>query len=297
MERELIEAIQEENIQRFETALGQFQFKNLDFTATERGESPLMLAVRIGNIYFVERLLKSGADPSFEIHQLNSFNSLINIRYDEDNNIISESDIKTIEIYNLLNLYEFNDEDKLYILYEYIDHRDFEMVKMLIKNDLDIIRILNISESQYILFNMKNINFFKFLRDKGFVPQPALLEINRITETVFNTKRYQSGRPVIDLPFITNTCRQGFYLPVYRIDKISHLLHNENENNENNRKQYGTYYYYEPESSSYLNLGKVLIFANKVDAFMKLSKLYYNAKKLLNSIPKRSAEYYRFIKK
>lgn len=75
----------------------------------------------------------------------------------------------------------------------------------------------------------------------------------------------QTGRPITDMPFAGNNCVRGDdYLPVVRYESLYYSQETLISD------VCGTFYFYEPDSSNYLHLGKRLIAANKVDAILKL---------------------------
>jgi hypothetical protein len=81
-----------------------------------------------------------------------------------------------------------------------------------------------------------------------------------------NIPRYPlTGRPIHDRPFVGTHCVIGSkYLPVVRYESLYYGQLGSSQG------YCGTYYYYEPDSNNFLNLGKTLVAANKIDAVIKL---------------------------
>lgn len=97
----------------------------------------------------------------------------------------------------------------------------------------------------------------------------------------------RTGRPITDLPFAGNNCVAKYnYLPVVRYESLHY-----SQAPEPGKTYCGTFYYYEPDSTNFLNLGKCLITANKLDAVIQLERLtrgslpplIYKGKEILNS--------------
>jgi hypothetical protein len=84
-----------------------------------------------------------------------------------------------------------------------------------------------------------------------------------------------TGRPIVDLVSSKFRCnKDSLYLPVSRYEALYYPTTTE--------PFCGTFYFYEPESTNHLNLGNVLIAANKVDAMLQLEKID-SYKELLHS--------------
>lgn len=81
----------------------------------------------------------------------------------------------------------------------------------------------------------------------------------------------RTGRPVSEMSFAGNNCHTGNkYLPIIRYEDLWY-----GKNLENDQEYCGTFYYYEPDSTNFLNLGRCLITANKLDAVIQLERLKY----------------------
>ena len=113
----------------------------------------------------------------------------------------------------------------------------------------------------------------KFLTDLGIISgyidkNGKLLEDYRATLAYFNINipypRYkETNRPITKMSYTSNNCSEkGLYLPVVRYRSLYWRMEEQ--------KACGTFYFYEPDSSSFLNLGNVLISANKIDAALQL---------------------------
>lgn len=100
---------------------------------------------------------------------------------------------------------------------------------------------------------------------KGDYTEAAKLGIAYV-DSKYPYPRYpRTGHPVSEMPFAGNHCRIGeFYLPVIRYESLFYNVSGTGNGT------CGTFYFYEPDSTSFLNLGKVLIAANKIDAMIKL---------------------------
>lgn len=79
-----------------------------------------------------------------------------------------------------------------------------------------------------------------------------------------NVDRYpRTGRPITSMKFAGNNCRTGTdYLPVIRYE--GHTYKTEDP------KFVGTFYFYEPDSPYFLDLGNCLIAGSKLDAIYQL---------------------------
>jgi hypothetical protein len=72
----------------------------------------------------------------------------------------------------------------------------------------------------------------------------------------------QTERPITDMAFATNNCTiEGLWFPIVRYDNLYYKY---------DEDYCGTFYYFEPDSTNYLNLGKTLIAANKIHAYILL---------------------------
>ena len=109
------------------------------------------------------------------------------------------------------------------------------MIKELVANGLDI-SIANES----ILDSIRSLEMAKIFIDNGVKPSTSTLYGNKFLREYLGIKSYQSHRPATDLSFITNSCMNGLYLPVYRIDT---LYYDEEDEESTERIIYcGTFY-------------------------------------------------------
>lgn len=85
-------------------------------------------------------------------------------------------------------------------------------------------------------------------------------------EREIEVPRYpRTGRPMSEMTFAGNNCQSGTnYLPVVRYESLYYSAMQPT-------KEYcGTFYYYEPDSTNFLNLGNCLITGNKIGAAIEL---------------------------
>lgn len=110
--------------------------------------------------------------------------------------------------------------------------------------------------------------------DFGFIiPKDLKIKIENLRlklsyhEEINKSKVFpRTKRPFSTMLFTGNNCQEGEkYLPVVRYEDLFQKVGKPRP-----VKSCGTFYYYEPDSSSYLKLGDCLVAANKVDAVWKL---------------------------
>lgn len=97
-------------------------------------------------------------------------------------------------------------------------------------------------------------------------------------EAYFSSEKYQGKRfPQTQRPYnemltsyLGNYCESGFYLPVVRYQTPTGLGIYYNDTTQPGRAYCGRFFFYEPDSCTYLHLGRYLVTANKIDAFLTL---------------------------
>lgn len=141
---------------------------------------------------------------------------------------------------------------------------DIETIKRFQKR-FDVIEYLNthpdVLESR-VLYASNHLDDWIKLGLK--TPRAKFLYDNPKIAAHFGVKTFTSERPNVKFEYYQEACNDGVYLPVYRIPDLYYPL---------NDQYCGTFYFYEPESTEHLNLGKTFIAANKLDAYMKLKFL------------------------
>ena len=85
----------------------------------------------------------------------------------------------------------------------------------------------------------------------------------------------QSGRPKASMKFAKSNCPPGSYLPVVRYEKLYYNIDEESDEAIAEKGYCGTFYYYEPDSPLFLNVGNILVTSNKIDAYRKLTGLTF----------------------
>ena len=127
--------------------------------------------------------------------------------------------------------------------------------------------------------NTYNLQELKFLTDLGLIT--GYIDKNgNLTPEIQATKAYfdnslvhprykRTNRPVISLSQNSNKPGKGYYLPVVRYKSLHYKETGQSKDTGQN-KATGTFYFYEPDSSYFLNLGKVLITATKISATLIL---------------------------
>lgn len=103
-------------------------------------------------------------------------------------------------------------------------------------------------------------------------PSERLSVIVSYKNPKYSHSRYpRTGRPLSTMTFAGNNCVIGaLYLPVIRYEGLYHGP------TKADSTICGTFYYYEPDSTNFLNLGRVLVAANKIDASIKLDTFISN---------------------
>lgn len=106
--------------------------------------------------------------------------------------------------------------------------------------------------------------FFQVLKFYGLEFDPN----DRVElEVAYNTPEYPAPRyplthrPISPMKFRKDKCSHGNYLPVVRYENLYYGA------GETRARFCGTFYYYEPDSVVYLNLGRYLVAGNKYHAF------------------------------
>lgn len=115
----------------------------------------------------------------------------------------------------------------------------------------------------------ENLEYLDWLKENFDLSSDLKIQIHRFElKQAYHRKTQKlnvyprTRRPISEMSFTGDNCRKGGrYLPVVRYEE---LYHKEDE------KSCGTFYFYEPDSTNYLELGNCLIAATKVDAILKL---------------------------
>lgn len=126
-----------------------------------------------------------------------------------------------------------------------------------------------------IAIDSYNEKELKFLTDIGLISgyvdgNGELMEDFKATRAYFDNNirypRYQrTDRPINKMSYTPSNCSRGLYLPIVRYRSLYYKTDIEN-------KYCGTFYFYEPDSNNFLNLGNVLVAANKMHAILILEK-------------------------
>lgn len=158
--------------------------------------------------------------------------------------------------------------------HEAVGLRNKELIKWLQDKDYEPEEL-----DEMVLESLKGKDFkiLKFLSEMGYISDIFDPKTGEPTDKTklriaylnpkFEYPRYtQTRRPVTKMPFTGNHCvKDAKYLPVVRYEELYFGQHMSIK-----EEVCGTFYFYEPDSENYLNLGRVLIAANKVDAAIKL---------------------------
>lgn len=123
--------------------------------------------------------------------------------------------------------------------------------------NVDLRTLKFLSETDYIkdIFN-----------SKGELTEKAKLRIAYLNPRFDHPRYSQTKRPVTRMAFAENHCQSGaLYLPVVRYEELYFGI------STSKSQICGTFYFYEPDSENFLNLGRCLVAANKVDALTKLN--------------------------
>ena len=154
---------------------------------------------------------------------------------------------------------------------------DFEMFKLLVDKGIDLNQFLDIKHyvGNDLTDKITDPNIINYMIDLGLKITTGIAYSNQDIKY----PRLESGRPIAKLKHHDkNQCNIGYYLPVVRYEDIYYSAEFGNEHDFANEilsalglKEFcGTFYYYEPYSSFYLNLGKTLIAGSKYDAIKQL---------------------------
>lgn len=154
---------------------------------------------------------------------------------------------------------------------------DFDMFKLLIDKGIDLNHFLDVKHyvGNDLTEKITDTNIINYMIDLGLKITTGIAYSNQD----INYPRLESGRPVAQLKYHDkNQCNAGYYLPVVRYEDIYYSAESGNEHDFANEilsalglKEFcGTFYYYEPYSSFYLNMGKTLIAGSKYDAVKQL---------------------------
>ena len=185
---------------------------------------------------------------------------------------LNQYDISTLNIF-----YEYMDKsDKLDLLttvfesglmYDNIDYGKW----VLSKN----INIPVIDQHIEDAISNYNENKLKYLTDIGLI-NGYIDKDGNLTEEFQATRAYfypdedyprykRTNRPITKISYTPNNCKKGLYLPIVRYRSLYHKLNPED-------RTCGTFYFYEPDSDNFINLGNVLVAANKIHATLLLEK-------------------------
>jgi hypothetical protein len=146
----------------------------------------------------------------------------------------------------------------------------------------------------YNIIKEKNYKYLSWLEEKNYFGFDLSSDLQKQIEKFKLQGAYhrraskiqtypRTQRPISEMKFANSICKKNSkYLPVIRYEELYHK--------EESGKHCGTFYFYEPDSTNYLDLGNCLVAANKVDAMFKLERyqngLPYLAKndKLIQSL-------------
>ena len=161
---------------------------------------------------------------------------------------------------------------------------DFEMFKLLIDKGINLDPFLHIEhygdEEDDELNKITNVDIINYMIDHGLEVTPKIAYFNKDIKY----PRFESGRPLTDLKYKDkNQCTDGYYLPVIRYGDIYYGADKNAMGEFSAFKTLetlglddfcGTFYYYEPYSPFYLNLGKTLVTGSKYEAVKHLLLIF-----------------------
>jgi hypothetical protein len=186
-------------------------------------------------------------------------------KYNGDIKALSKKDFDEVEKYIWTNKADADEIYSLVLPYAAING-NFELVKDLVEHDAEIndeIDFLNESLDPEIYF---------YLINNGASPLSSYVYSHPNTPYPRWPMTY---RPINKMGFVHEKCSdkskntfndtEKYYLPVVRYEGIYY------SNVRTNNEYCGTFYYYEPNSNVFIDLGNVLITGNKYDALRELS--------------------------
>jgi hypothetical protein len=224
------------------------------YMENQEGMTPLMYAVKEGYAYMdiIKELTKEGPlllNAFDEEHYTPLTQAIINEDYNIADYLTSQGADPVLVLKSLLEGDEPIIKDFSYPMMSYLLNK--------VQNPREY--LLEGISSFYYQNNKQN--FYPLLVQYSVPPSPEDAYLNPLLDY----PRYPlTQRPVTALSFAGNVCRHGNYLPVSRY-KIYYSVQKTEQN------FCGTFYFFEPNSSAMLNLGRTLVVATKHDALLQLA--------------------------